>query len=37
MVKLTVLYGQPEDPAAFEAYNANTHMALAGKIPDFQR
>ena len=37
MVKLTVLYGHPEDPAAFERYYANTHMALADKIPDFQR
>ena len=37
MVKLTVLYGHPEDPAAFEGYYANTHMALADKIPNFQR
>ena len=37
MVKLTALYGHPEDPAAFEGYYANTHMALADKIPNFQR
>jgi uncharacterized protein (TIGR02118 family) len=37
MVKLTVLYGHPEAPAAFEEYYANTHMPLADKIPDFQR
>ena len=37
MVKLTVLYGQPEDPAAFEGYYANTHMALVDKIPNCQR
>jgi hypothetical protein len=27
MVKLTVLYGNPEDPAAFEEYYANTERA----------
>jgi uncharacterized protein (TIGR02118 family) len=32
MVKLTVLYGQPKDPAAFEKYYANTHMPLASKM-----
>jgi uncharacterized protein (TIGR02118 family) len=28
---------EPEDPAAFEEYYANTHMALVDKIPSFQR
>jgi uncharacterized protein (TIGR02118 family) len=28
MVKLTVLYGHPDDPDAFEEYYANTHMPL---------
>jgi uncharacterized protein (TIGR02118 family) len=37
MVKLTVLCGNPEDPAAFEEYYANTRMALVDKIPSFQR
>ena len=37
MVKLTVLYGNPEDPAAFEEYYGNTHMPLVDKIPNFQR
>jgi uncharacterized protein (TIGR02118 family) len=37
MVKLTVLYGHPEDPKAFEEYYANTHMPLAEKIPNVQR
>jgi FtsP/CotA-like multicopper oxidase with cupredoxin domain len=37
MMKLTVLYGHPEDPAAFEGYYANTHMALVDKIPHFQK
>jgi uncharacterized protein (TIGR02118 family) len=37
MVKLTVLYGQPTDPDAFERYYAATHMPLALKIPDLVR
>ena len=32
MIKLTVLYGHPVDPAAFEAYYSSTHMPLVGKI-----
>jgi uncharacterized protein (TIGR02118 family) len=32
MVKLTVLYGQPKDPAAFEKYYAETHMPIAAKM-----
>ncbi|HEY2221659.1 EthD family reductase [Actinomycetospora sp.] len=30
---LTVLYGQPDDPAAFDAYYTGTHAPLAEKIP----
>ena len=37
MVKLTVLYGPPSDPAAFEDHYANTHLALAAKIPNARR
>jgi uncharacterized protein (TIGR02118 family) len=37
MVKLTVLYGHPEDPAAFEEYYADTHMPLVEKMPNLQR
>lgn len=37
MVKLSVLYGQPSDPEAFERYYTNTHIPLAGKIPYVQR
>ena len=37
MVKVTVLYGHPEDPEAFEEYYATTHMPLARKIPHVQR
>jgi len=32
MVKFTVLYGQPKDPAAFEKYYAETHMPIARKM-----
>ena len=37
MLKLTVLYGSPTDPVAFEHYYANTHLALAAKIPNTRR
>lgn len=37
MVKLSVLYGQPSDPEAFERYYADTHVPIAAKIPDVQR
>ena len=37
MVKLTVLYGHPDDPAAFEEYYANTHMPMVPKIPNLVR
>ncbi len=37
MVKLTVLFGHPEDPEAFEEYYANEHLPLAAKIPNVQR
>jgi uncharacterized protein (TIGR02118 family) len=37
MVKLTVLYGHPDDPAAFEEYYANTHLPLVEKMPNLQR
>ena len=37
MVKLTVLFGHPEDPEAFEEYYANQHLPLAAKIPNIQR
>lgn len=37
MVKLTVLYGLPEDPEAFEDYYANSHVPLAARIPNVQR
>ena len=37
MHKVTVLYGHPEDPEAFEDYYANTHLPIAAKIPNMQR
>jgi uncharacterized protein (TIGR02118 family) len=33
MIRLTVLYGQPQDPAAFDRHYQQTHAALALKIP----
>ena len=30
---LTVCYGHPADPAAFDSYYASTHRPLAEKIP----
>jgi uncharacterized protein (TIGR02118 family) len=32
MVKMSILYGHPQDPAAFEKYYAETHLPLAGKM-----
>jgi uncharacterized protein (TIGR02118 family) len=37
MVKLTVLYGHPVDPVAFEQYYEQTHMPTAGKIAGVRR
>ncbi len=37
MVKITALFGHPEDPNAFEEYYTNTHVPLVHKIPDLQR
>ncbi|MBM7365488.1 EthD family reductase [Gordonia hydrophobica] len=33
MYRLTVLYNQPTDPAAFDEYYTSTHMPLAAKLP----
>lgn len=32
MYKATVLYGQPDDPAAFDAYYESTHIPIARKM-----
>jgi uncharacterized protein (TIGR02118 family) len=37
MVKLTVLYNQPEDAAAFDAYYLGTHVPLANKLPGLRK
>jgi uncharacterized protein (TIGR02118 family) len=37
MIKLTVLYGHPADPAAFEDYYANTHTPIALKMTGLSR
>ena len=37
MVKLTVLYGPPSDPAAFDKYYLETHVPLADAIPGLRR
>jgi uncharacterized protein (TIGR02118 family) len=34
--QLTVLYHQPDDPAAFDAHYESTHAPLAAKIPGLQ-
>lgn len=33
MIKVTVLYGQPTDPEAFEKYYSEVHMPIAAKVP----
>ncbi len=33
MYKLTVLYGHPTDPAAFDRYYYETHIPIAKKMP----
>jgi uncharacterized protein (TIGR02118 family) len=37
MVKLVVSYGAPDDPAAFDAHYASTHVPLVQKIPNLRR
>jgi uncharacterized protein (TIGR02118 family) len=37
MVKVTVLYGAPEDPAAFEDDYASRHLPLVAKMPGLRR
>ena len=35
--RLVVSYGQPDDPAAFDAYYRDTHIPLATKMPGLVR
>lgn len=37
MIKLTVLYGNPTDPEAFDEHYRTTHAPLAKKIPNLKR
>lgn len=37
MVTLTVLYGKPDDPEAFERYYAEHHMPLVQAMPGLGR
>jgi uncharacterized protein (TIGR02118 family) len=37
MVKLTVLYGPPSDPAALDEYYLGTHVPIANAIPGLRR
>jgi uncharacterized protein (TIGR02118 family) len=34
--QLTVLYNQPEDPSAFDAYYSQTHAPLVEEVPGLQ-
>ncbi len=36
-VKLTVLYTQPDDPAAFDEHYLGVHVPLVHKIPGLER
>ena len=37
MIKLTVTYETPPDPAAFDAHYLGTHMPLCDKLPGIKR
>jgi uncharacterized protein (TIGR02118 family) len=37
MIKLTVLYGHPDDPAAFEQHFNAVHVPLVQKMPNLRR
>jgi uncharacterized protein (TIGR02118 family) len=37
VVRLTVLYGQPTDPQAFDEYYAKTHIPIARKMRGWSR
>lgn len=33
MYRVTITYGHPADPAAFDEYYKSTHLPIAGQIP----
>jgi len=37
MIKLTLLYGHPQDPQSFESYYAGTHMPIARTMKGVER
>ncbi len=37
MIKVTVLYGHPTDPTAFESYYGSSHLALVSKVTGFEK
>jgi uncharacterized protein (TIGR02118 family) len=37
MVRLLVLYGQPQDPAAFDKYYRETHIPIAKKMKGLKK
>jgi uncharacterized protein (TIGR02118 family) len=37
MMKLTVLYGPPADPAGFEEHYESTHLPLVAQVPNLRR
>jgi len=37
MVRLLVLYGQPQDPAAFDKYYRETHISIAKKMKGLKK
>lgn len=37
MIKITLLYGHPQDPQAFERYYRETHLPLAGRMSGVAR
>src|SRR3954471_12012286 len=37
MIKITVLYGHPDDPAAFERHYDDVHVPLVNAMPNLRR
>ena len=37
MIKITVLYGHPDDPAAFERHFDDVHIPLVNAMPNLRR
>lgn len=37
MFTVLVLYGQPDDPGAFDAHYRDTHIAIASRLPGLRK